>query len=51
MKKMENICDALFAPLTSDEERRATAALPVQTQHASFIETNDPNPDETFDFG
>jgi hypothetical protein len=52
MKKMENIGDALFAPLTGEEERRATAALiPVMTQHFSFIETNDPNPDESFDIG
>jgi hypothetical protein len=51
MKKMESIGDALFAPLTDTEERRVAAGAGVITDHISFIETNNPNPDESIDVG
>ncbi len=47
-KKMESIDDVLFAPLAEDEAKRTVVAA---TQHISVIETNNPNPDETYDFG
>jgi hypothetical protein len=47
MKKFESIDDDLFAPLTEEEARRTNGQ--EQTGVISVIQTNDPNPDETFD--
>ena len=48
-KKMESIDDPLFTPLDDDKALAATVA--AGTQHISLIDTNNPNPDEVYDFG
>jgi len=47
-KRMERIEDELFAPLTDEDVKHAVVAA---TQHISVLETNNPNPDEVFDYG
>ena len=47
-KRMERIEDRLFAPLADEDVKQAVVAA---TQHISLIETNDPNPDEYYDYG
>ncbi len=49
-KHLEDIHDPLFTPLTADD-LRPNVAVAAETQHISILETNNPNPDETFDFG
>lgn len=48
-KKMESVDDDLFAPLTEAEAKRSIVA--AATQHISVLFTNDPNPDEVYDYG